>query len=451
PRSRAGNLGVTVDGASGAADPSSPDAGIPQLTEHLFRHESGKLVSVLTGIFGIARLQLVEDVVQESLIRAFQTWPYDGVPKNPPAWLMQTARNLALDVIRREKLFYTKQAEITASLELRLSEPSGDDAPKFAEEIKDGRLRLIFACCHPTLALEAQTALALKTLCGFSPGEIAKAFLSTEAAVAKRLTRARQSIQEQGIPFEIPSGAELSARLDAVLQVVYLLFNEGYKASTGESLVRADLCHEAIRLGVLLVEHPASDQPRTHALLALMLLNAARLSGRSDAEGNLLRLQEQDRASWDPTLIARGLQHLRHAAAGRELSEYHLQAGIAACHCAAPDDDSTDWRLILEHYDQWLTISDSPIVALNRAVAVAKVHGAAAGIAAVQAIPEQRQLQAYYLTHAVLGELESQLGDDDAAVVHLERALQLTDLPSERVFLGKKLRQCAERSAIRLS
>ena len=440
-----------MDGASGAADPSSPKVGIPQLTEHLFRHESGKLVSVLTGVFGIARLQLVEDVVQESLIRAFQTWPYDGVPKNPPAWLMQTARNLALDVIRREKLFYTKQAEITASLELRLSEPSGDDAPKFAEEIKDGRLRLIFACCHPTLAAEAQTALALKTLCGFSPGEIAKAFLSTEAAVAKRLTRARQSIQEQGIPFEIPSGAELSARLDAVLQVVYLLFNEGYKASAGESLVRADLCHEAIRLGVLLVEHPASDQPRTHALLALMLLNAARLSGRTDGEGNLLRLQEQDRAGWDPTLIARGLQHLRHAAAGRELSEYHLQAGIAACHCAAPDDDSTDWRLILEHYDHWLTISDSPIVALNRAVAVAKVHGAAAGIAAVQAVPEQRQLQAYYLTHAILGELESQLGDDDAAVVHLERALQLTDLPSERVFLGKKLRQCAERSAIRLS
>ncbi|MDQ3623432.1 MAG: sigma-70 family RNA polymerase sigma factor [Verrucomicrobiota bacterium] len=250
---------------------------IPRLAEHLFRHEAGKLVSVLTGMFGIDRLQMAEDVVQEALVRALQTWPYYGIPKNPPAWLMQTAKHLALDLIRREKRFRDKQTEITASIEKRLVANGADSAPMFEDEIKDGRLRLMFACCHSLLPREAQTALALKTLCGFSPGEIAKAFLATEAAIAKRLTRARQRIQELGLPFEIPSGEELSTRLDGVLQILYLLFNEGYKASSGEDLVRAELCYEAIRLATLLAEHPAANQPRTHALIALMLLNAARL------------------------------------------------------------------------------------------------------------------------------------------------------------------------------
>ncbi|MEO7319516.1 MAG: sigma-70 family RNA polymerase sigma factor, partial [Chthoniobacteraceae bacterium] len=369
-----------------------PIREVPRLTEHLFRHEAGKLVSVLTGIFGIDRLQMAEDVVQEALVRALQTWPYDGIPKNPPAWLMQTAKHLALDLIRREKRFREKEPEIAATLEQSPGDPGALDAPIFDDEIKDGRLRLIFACCHPILPQEAQTALALKTLCGFSPREIASAFLATEAAIAKRLTRARQSIQEQKIPFEIPSGAELSTRLDGVLQILYLLFNEGYKASSGESLVRAELCHEAIRLAASLAEHPAANQPRTHALLALMLLDAARLPGRTDPEGNIVRLEEQDRATWDDALIGLGLKHLAQAAAGDELSEYHLQAGIAACHCTAADYASTDWRAILAHYDQWLRITDSPIVALNRAVALAKVEGPKAGIDAVKAIPNRWQL-----------------------------------------------------------
>lgn len=421
---------------------SQPAGAIPRLAEHLFRHEAGKLVSALTGIFGIDRLQMAEDVVQEALVRALQTWPYYGVPKNPAAWLMQTAKNLALDLIRREKSFRDKEPEIIASVEHLNADPEGGDAPMFDEEIKDGRLRLMFACCHPLLPQEAQTALALKTLCGFSPAEIAKAFFTTEAAIAKRLTRARQRIQELGIPFEIPSGPELSTRLEGVLQTVYLLFNEGYKASSGENLMREDLCYEAIRLADLLAGHPAANQPRTHALLALMLMNAARLSSRMDTEGNILRLQEQNRATWDRVLICRGIHHLGQSAVGAELSEYHLQAGIAACHCIAPDYQSTDWPTILAYYDQLLRISDSAVVALNRAVAVANVNGPEAGLRAVETIPNRRQLDSYYLTYAVLGEFESRRHSLPAAAGHFRKALELTEIKSERAFLARRLREC---------
>jgi RNA polymerase sigma factor (sigma-70 family) len=407
--------------------------GVPQLAEHLFRHEAGKLVSVLTGIFGTDRLQMAEDVVQEALIRALQTWPYEGVPNNPAAWLMQTAKHLALDLIRREKTFRTKQPELIARAEQRLA---GDGPPPmFEDEIKHERLRLLFVCAHPALSKEAQTAIALKTLCGLSPAEIAQAFLTTEAAIAKRLTRARQVLQDKQIPFEIPSGAELSARLDSVLHFLYLLFSEGYKASSGDSLIRAELCGEAIELCSSLAEHPCANVPRTHALLALMLLDASRLPARMDQEGNILRLHEQDRSRWNRKLIGRGMEHLGKAATGKELSEYHLQAGIAACHCAAPDYVSTDWRAILAHYDKWLEITDSPLVALNRAVAVAKVEGAEAGIRAVQL------LQSYYLTHAILGEFDAQLHRFDSAILHLRRARELAALKSEQTFLEKRLRE----------
>lgn len=424
------------------SDPPAPaEREVPRLTEHLFRHEAGKLVSVLTGIFGIDRLGLAEDVVQEALVRALQTWPYDGIPKNPAAWLMQTAKHLALDVIRREKRFQEKQPEIISTIELRSPDPGGSETPLFDDEIKDGRLRLMFACCHPALGQEAQTALALKTLCGFSAAEIARAYLTSEAAIAKRLTRARQSLQEQKIPFEIPAGAELSSRLDAVLQILYLLFSEGYKASSGESLIREALCAEAIRLATHLAEHPAGRQPRTHALLALMLLDAARLPARTDRAGNIVRLEEQDRAAWDRSLIHLGMQNLARAASGDEISEYHLQAGIAACHCTAPDYPSTNWRAILAHYDRWVGMTESPIVALNRAVALAKVEGPKAGLEAIAAIPNRRQLDGYYLTHAVLGEFEAQLHHFEAAIQHLRRAHELAELKSEQTFLAKKLRE----------
>ncbi len=429
--------------------PSSPPTGeISRLAEHLFRHEAGKLVSVLTGIFGIERLQLAEDVVQESLIRALKTWPFYGVPKNPAAWLTQTAKNLALDVIRREKLFHEKQPQITTFIEQWASEADFEDSPAFENEIKDGRLRLMFACCHPLIAQESQTALALKTLCGFSPAEIAKAFLTTEAAIAKRLTRARQKIRELQIPFEIPSGEELAPRLNSVLQTLYLLFNEGYKASSGEHLIREELCSEAIRLAIALAEHPVGNQPRIHALVALMLLNGARLAARTDAEGNILRLKEQDRRSWNKGMIARGIFHLSQSASGNELSEYHLQAGIAACHCTTNDYESTDWRRILSLYDQLVQIDDSPVIALNRAVAIAQVHGPAAGIKAVEAMQNQKSLDSYYLFYAVLAEFQSQMNNFAVASGHLRKAILLTDIKSERSLLSARLQNCQERLGV---
>lgn len=413
-------------------------SGVPRMTEHLFRHEAGKLVSALTAIFGMSRLQLAEDVVQDAMIRALQTWPYHGIPENPAAWLMQTAKNRALDVIRREKFFNEKQPEIIASLE-SWSGGADEEAPGFEDEIKDHRLRLIFACCHPQISLEDQTALALKTLCGFSPKEIAKAYLTSEAAIEKRLTRARKKIKDLALPFEIPSGTELPARLDSVLQVLYFLFNEGYKASSGENLIREDLCTEAIRLGTLVAGHPSLALPHTHALQALMLLNAARLPGRSDSDGNILRLKDQDRSTWHKPMIGQGLLHLARAAEGEHLSEYHLQAVIAATHATAPDDASTDWPGILARYNQWMELNDSPVIALNRAVALAKVEGPAAGIAAVEAIKSCKSLEGYYLVHAVLGEFEAQLEHYQQAVKHLQRALDLAEVKSEQSFILKQL------------
>ena len=417
-----------------------PSAEISRLTEHLFRLESGKLVSVLTGIFGIDHLQLAEDVVQEALVRAFRTWPYYGIPKNPAAWITQTAKNLAYDLLRREKSFREKQTEIAVSVEQWSGDSVLDDSPLFDTEIKDDRLRLIFACCHPLIAQEAQTALALKTLCGFSAAEIAKAFLTTEAAIAKRLTRTRQKIRELRIPFEIPSGEEFLVRLNGVLQTLYLLFNEGYKASSGENLVREDLCYEAIRLATLLAEHPLANQPRTHALVALMLLDAARLLARVDTEGNILRLKEQERSKWSRPMIERGILHLGQAAVGNELSEYHIEAGIAACHCMAEDYESTDWSRILSLYDQWTKMNSSPVIALNRAVAVANVNGPGAGLEAVEAIRSRRELDSYYLLYAVLGEFEAQLNHFESAAAHFRKASQLTEVKSEREFLSKKVR-----------
>lgn len=418
--------------------------GIAQLAEHLFRHEAGKLVSVLMGIFGLERLQLAEDVVQEALVKALQTWPYYGVPKNPAAWLTQTAKNLALDVIRREKLFSDKQPQIIAFIEQWANECDPVESPAFDSEIKDRRLQLMFACCHPLIPQEAQTALALKTLCGFSPAEIAKAFLSTEAAIAKRLTRARRKIHELNIPFGIPSGEESSARLDGVLQTLYLLFNEGYKASSGGSLVREDLCREAIRLATLLAAHPVGNQPRVHALAALMLLSGARLPSRVDTEGNILRLEDQDRTGWSKPMIVRGLFHLAQSATGDDINEYHLQAGIAAVHCAAKDYESTNWPQILSLYDRLIEIDDSPVVALNRAVAMAQVHGPRTGIQAVEKIRRHQMLESYYLLYAVLAEFESQLDDHQAAAKHLRKALEFAELKSEQSLLSKRLRDCEE-------
>ncbi len=433
-----------------AADSTPAESAdqIAQATEHLFRHEAGRLVATLTRIFGVQHLNLAEDVVQEALVKALQTWPYYGVPKNPSAWLTQVSKNLALDVVRRDKLFRDKETAVITYLETRGGDSAGPESVIFEEEIRDDRLRLLFVCCLPEIPQESQVALALKTLCGFSTEEIATAFLTTDQTIAKRLTRAKQRLRDAGVQFEIPAGDELAARLETVLQTLYLLFNEGYKASYGEKLIRKDLCMEAIRLTSLLAEHPAGDRPVTHALLALMHFNAARLDSRVDSAGHILRLEEQDRSKWNQERIISGLRHLANSAAGEELSAYHLQAGIAACHCTAPDYASTDWTQILAMYDRLAEVDQSPVIALNRAVAVANVHGPAAGKAAVQAIADRQRLDAYYLLHAVLGEFESRLQNPAAAAAHFQKALQLAATHSELIFLERRIEECRTAGAI---
>lgn len=410
------------------------------IAEDLFRRESARLVAMLTGQLGVHRLELAEDVVQEALVRALQTWPYRGVPENPAAWLTLTARNLALDHLRREQRWLEKEEGIAHERERWSASPEAraEDADTFT----DDTLRMLFVCCHPQLSAEAQTALALRTLCGLSPAEIAAAFLTSEAAIAKRLVRARQRIRELALPFAVPGPEELPARLDGVLGTLYLLFNEGYKASAGERLVREELCHEAIRLGLLLAAHPATRAPRTHALLALMLLNAARLPARTDDAGNLLRLHEQDRRTWNPAMIQRGIHYLALAATGDAVSEYHLEAGIAACHSTAADDAATDWPRILALYDQLVRLNPSPVVALNRAVAVARVHGAQAGLDAIEAIPGRATLESYHFLHAVRGTLNAELGNQSEALAHFRKAESLAALPAEREFLARRIREC---------
>ncbi len=423
-----------------AANSATPTTTVSQVVEHLFREEAGKMVATLTRIFGLEHLALAEDVVQGALARALETWPFYGVPQNPSAWLMRTARNLALDVVRRVKVFHEKQADI-----IEIMDPPGfpADAVLFSdEEIADDRLRMMFVCCHPLIPLEAQIALALNTLCGFGIAEISRAFLCTESATAKRLTRAKHKIRQAGIPFEIPAGPELASRLDGVLKCLYLLFNEGYKASSGAVLVRDDVCQEAIRLAGLLAQHPAGNQPKTHALAALMLMNAARFPTRADALGNLLPLHEQDRTRWDQSLIARGMFHFAQSADGEALTVYHLEAAIAACHCAAQEYAATDWRQILSLYDRLLEFEDSPVVALNRAVAVANVHGAGAGLAALEAVPDRRALESYHLFYAVQGEFEQRCGNFKAAAAHFHRSRELTSMQSERAFLSKRIAAC---------
>ena len=421
-----------------------PPGEVTQVVDHFFRHEAGRIVSTLTRIFGVEYLNRAEDLVQETLVRALQTWPYYGIPKNPAAWITQVAKNLALDLIRRDKIFRNKESEITRLMEQGSPDSPGEPTIFAADQINDDRLRMMFVCCYPLVPQEAQVALALKTLCGFSAAEIARAFLTSEAAIAKRLTRARQKIREARIPFEIPVGNELTQRLDGVLQTLYLLFNEGYKASVGEQLIREELCREAIRLAALLAEHPAISRPRTHALLALMLLNGARLRSRTDSDGNILRLKEQDRSCWDQGMIARGLYHLMQSTADNEVSEYHLQAAIAACHCAAKEYESTDWWRILSLYDRLVEMDDSPVVALNRAVAVAKVHGPRAGIEAVEAIQNREQLNSYYLLYVVLGEFEAHLSNRQAAINYFRKSLELVTIQSEQMFLSKKLQDLGE-------
>jgi RNA polymerase sigma factor (sigma-70 family) len=422
--------------------PEEAEANVGQIVEHLFRQEAGRIIAALTGAFGLRYLELAEDALQEALLQALRQWSYGKFPPNPAAWLTKVAKNRALDVVRRDARFREKENEIVAAIESHpaLSSPEGALMP---EEIRDDQLRLIFACCHPALPGEARVALTLKTLCGFSVSEISRAFLTTSETIGKRLTRARTRLRTEAVPFEIPSGRELSPRLDSVLDVLYLLFNEGYNASQGTELIRGELCDEAIRLATLLTGNEATATPKTHALLALFLLQAARFPARIDRAGEILLLQDQDRSLWDQALIANGMSHLERSAAGKEPSAFHLQAGIAACHCLAKTYDATDWTRILSLYDLLMQMTESSVVALNRAVALAKVHGPAAGLAAIESLKEEKAFRRYYLYYAVRGEFCAALERREEAGENYRRALDLTEVEAERRFLQGRLERIA--------
>jgi RNA polymerase sigma-70 factor (ECF subfamily) len=420
----------------------NPSLGADQVVDAFFRVEAGRMVSTLTRIFGLDNLGLAEDVVQDAMLKALQQWSYGKMPTNPSGWIMQVAKNRALDILRRQTLFRKKEEEIGRSIQ-RESDPP-DAAALFAEaEVKDDQLRMIFACCYPLLTRESQVALTLKTLCGLGVAEIARSFLTSEDTIAKRLARAKQKLREARVPFEIPVGEELARRSDSVLQVLYLLFNEGYNASQGQELIRWDLTSEAIRLSELLLEHPACNTPKSNALHALMLLHAARFPARVADDGGILLLQDQDRSRWNKTMVEWGLYYLNQSAAGKELSEFHLQAGIAACHTVAESYDSTDWKKILSLHDMLVELDDSPVFALNRAVAVAKVYGPEAGLKAVQEIQNNRPINRYYLLHAVLAEFNMELGQFRQAIDSFRQAHELTTVKSEQVFLANKLARCA--------
>ncbi len=415
---------------------NQPKEDAQKLVDHLFRHQAGQMVSTLTRIFGADNLELVEDVVQETLMQALQQWPYRGIPENPSAWIIQVAKNHALDILRRDANLRDKaplianESRASIDLDITLDDPLGDD-----------QLTMIFMCCHPLLHREAQIALTLKTVGGFGVSEIAKAFLISDETVAQRLVRAKRKIRDEKIPFELPSEGALSERLDAVLQILYLIFNEGYDAHEGESLVRQDLCGEAIRLVSLLVAHKIGDTPQAHALLALMLLQASRLATRVDAKGELLLLSEQDRSQWDHALIEQGIYHLEQSARGDALTEYHLEAGIAACHAVAPSYEETDWQTILNYYDELEALNPSPIIALNRAVALGMVKGSSAGLTALEKIRDDPQLKHYYLIPATFGEFYERCGDLNRAAEFYRHAAAMTANETERRFLERKLRQ----------
>jgi RNA polymerase sigma-70 factor (ECF subfamily) len=400
---------------------------VPRLVEHLFRRHAGVMVARLTRALGPDNLGLAEEVVQEALLRALATWPRRGVPDEPAAWLSRVARNRAIDAVRHEASLRSRADALAAAL--------GDGFAPGEEH--DDMLAMVFLSCHPALSRDSRVALTLKAVCGLGVGEIARAFLADETAVAQRLVRAKRRIRE--LSFELPPAAELPERLESVLEVIYLLFNEGYAASAGDELVRAELCEEAIHLATLVCDHPVTGLPQSHALLALMLLKAARQPARVDAGGELVLLPDQDRALWDRRLIDAGLRHLARASEGPLVSRYQIEAGIAAHHVIPETYADTDWAAIVELYDDLLAIDNSAVVALNRAIAISRRSGPRPGLEALRAIGHAPALRRYHLLPATLGWLCFQLGDLSQAEQYYRAALQCPCSEPERRLLERRL------------
>jgi len=414
----------------------------------LFRREAARLLATLTRAFGVENLALAEDVVQETLARAFEAWSYEGVPEHYSAFLTTAAKNRALDVFRRERTARRFAPEVGRFIESEWTLRPGLEALFLPDALKDDQLRMMFSCCHPRLHEDVQVALALQLLCALGVDEIASAFLVSPAAIEKRLSRGKKTLAESKRLFEL-TAEDFAPRLSAVQHALYLLFSEGYHGASSEAVVRVDLCREAMRLVRLLVDHAPAATPATYALAALMWLDAARLPGRIGEDGNLLALFAQDRSRWDADLIAEGLDLLGRAGAGDVLTEYHVEAGIAALHAAAGSTKETRWADIVGLYDVLMKIRPSPVVALNRAMALAEHAGPERGLEAISAIENVERLGTYPFYPAALGELELRIGRTDDAKAHFRAAKQLARNDGERRFLEQRIEECDREHAAR--
>ena len=413
--------------------PPAPES-ISRTIESLYRSESGRVLATLVRLLG--DLDLAEESMHEAFAAALESWPRSGLPDKPRPWLISTARFKAIDGMRRRARFDGAQQELIAHIESRASAAPGDADD---EEIEDDRLRLIFTCCHPDLPPEQQVALTLREICGLTTEEIARAFLITPATLAQRIVRAKTKIRETQIPYDVPGPQELPQRLDAVLQVVYLVFNEGYSARAGAEVTRAELTAEAIRLGRLLME--LQPDPEVIGLLALMLLQESRRAARTSPTGELVLLENQDRSLWNREQIAEGVALVERALGSRRFGPYTLQAAIASVHAQAESAPATDWPHIVALYNQLVRMQPSPVVHLNRAVAIAMCDGPQSGLAHIEAAMEHGELANYYLAHSARAEMCRRLGRTAEARASYEKALALTQQEPERQFLQERIRQ----------
>ncbi len=412
---------------------------ISKQIDHLFRYESGKMVAVLSRLLGINHLETAQDIVQDTLLQAMGTWAYNGLPENPAAWLMKVAKNKAIDHIRRESRFAAISPKYAYLLQSELAIVPTINNLFLDHEIADSQLRMIFACCHPAIPQESQIALTLKTLCGLSVHEIAHAFLTSEETIAKRIYRAKEKIKADQIELEAPQGAALILRLDVVLKALYLLFNEGYNSSHTEKIIREDLCMEAIRLCLLLTAHPSTNLPRAKALLSLLCFQASRLNARVDDKGNIILLKYQDRDKWHRPLIQKGFDYLDAAAEPFEESPYHLEAGIASLHAAAPSFEKTDWKTIYHLYELLYKMQPNAVVALNKAIASAYAISSANALKELQQI---KGLEQHHLYYASIGEMYFDMGKNSTAKDFFNKALLLTSSAVEKKLLQQKISLC---------
>lgn len=405
------------------------------IVDHFFRHESGRVISLLVKYFGTDHFEKVEDAVQDAMVKAMNVWAYKEVPDNPSGWILRVAKNNLLDQLRRYKNFNDKEASIAAEIET-ISSPK---EPLLDEALNDGLLKMLFACCHVAIPTESQIVLSLKVLCGFSNQEIAKALLKSEAAIAKSYTRARAKLQDHVKHLEVPTGTALQMRLQTVLKTIYLLYNEGYNAANGADLIKKEVCAEAMRLAMLLIKHPKLETSEVHALMSLMCFQASRFEARISTDGDMINLEDQDRTRWDDSLILQGRHHLEIAAEPKGLSEYLIQASIAACHCYAGTFAETNWERILMLYDLLMTISPSNIIRLNRAVALSKVKGAQEGLHTIEQIEADSPLFNYYLLHAIKAQLCQKMNQQRNALKHYRNALKLTNNQAEQRYLQRQI------------